>query len=288
MSINIERNRKIKTFVINLDGYESNYNKQRPYLENIGLDVERFKAINAIKDEHLPYKKYITTFAKLFTPKSVIGCALSHLLCCEYIHNTDTTDTPYFLIMEDDAYPLYDEAEFHNRLLKTITDIDLLDSKWDIIQLHSDAFYPTTDTFITHFATGSTAAYLISRLGIRRMLKQKVFGHLDFETQNFIKFNKYRVKQNLFYTNETDSLNRMIDKGATFNRFTLLFKSGLMEKIHKYLKIFPLRGEKTYANFLEFKMFKIWKKEFTANEIIDYLFGYFIFRRIFRPLHSIS
>ena len=42
----------LKTFVINLDDYKENYLKQLPYLENIGLKVERFNGINALKDEH--------------------------------------------------------------------------------------------------------------------------------------------------------------------------------------------------------------------------------------------
>ena len=52
----------LKTLVINLDDYIENYNKQLPYLENIGLKIERFSGINAIKGEHKKedYKKYIT------------------------------------------------------------------------------------------------------------------------------------------------------------------------------------------------------------------------------------
>ena len=86
----------LKTFVINLDDYKENYNKQLPYLESLGLKIERFSGINALKDEHLnsEYKQYISNFAFNFTPKSVIGCALSHILCCKciydnYINNYD-------------------------------------------------------------------------------------------------------------------------------------------------------------------------------------------------------
>ena len=77
----------LKTFVINLDDYRENYSKQLPYLQSIGLKVERFVGINAIKDEHLclSYDKYISKFANNFTPKSIIGCGLSHILCCKYI-----------------------------------------------------------------------------------------------------------------------------------------------------------------------------------------------------------
>ena len=67
----------LKTYVINLDDYESNYSKQLPYLLNIGLIVERFSGINAIKNEHLKpeYQQYISSYAKNFAPNSVIGCA---------------------------------------------------------------------------------------------------------------------------------------------------------------------------------------------------------------------
>ena len=111
----------LKTFVINLKDYRNNYKKQLPYLENIGLDIECFNGINALKDEHLNpiYKEYISKFALNFTPKSVIGCALSHILCCKHIYENYIINessyggkTPFFLIIEDDAYPKYNKLEF--------------------------------------------------------------------------------------------------------------------------------------------------------------------------------
>ena len=66
----------LKTLVINLDDYIENYNIQLPYLESIGLKIERFSGINALKDEHKKedYKKYISKFASNFQPLSIIGC----------------------------------------------------------------------------------------------------------------------------------------------------------------------------------------------------------------------
>ncbi len=68
--------------------------------------------------------------------------------------------------MEDDTFPKYDKTDFFKRLNKTIYEISLLDSGWEIIQLHSDAFYPTNETYNTHPVCGSTAAYLISKFAI--------------------------------------------------------------------------------------------------------------------------
>jgi GR25 family glycosyltransferase involved in LPS biosynthesis len=78
-------NTPLKAFVINLDEYKDNFEKQKPYLENLGLEVHRFKAINGNKDEHLQYKSYIHPLALEFTPKSAIGCTLSHILVAKHI-----------------------------------------------------------------------------------------------------------------------------------------------------------------------------------------------------------
>jgi len=291
----------LKTFVINLDDYKENYTKQLPYLENIGLKVERFKGINALKDEHLKseYKEYISNVALNFAPKSVIGCALSHILCCKYIfdnyinqqdNNNETKlnessyggKIPYFLIMEDDAFPKYNKLEFYEKLNKAISEIVLLDYNWEIIQLHSDAFFPTKNTYNTHFLTGSTGAYLISINGIKKTINDKIYSHIDFFQHNFITYRKYRFKENLFYTNEKDSLNRNINKIKNLSYYSLYLKSYLLELFNKYTNLLLLRGEKSYANFLEFKLLKLpyFKKEYTGNEIIDYLICLILTRKI--------
>ena len=289
----------LKTFVINLDDYKKNYIKQLPYLESIRLKPKRFSGINALKDEHLNpiYKEYISKFAFNFTPKSIIGCSLSHILCCKHIYEKyinlednniacGAISPQYFLIMEDDAFPKYNKTEFYEQLNKTISDIQILDSNWEIIQLHSDAFYPTTNTYTTHFLTGSTAAYLISKSGLKKNLKSKILHQIDFIEHNFIKFRKYRSKENLFYTNEKDSLNRSINKTKNLNYYSLYFKTYALELFNKYTNLLELRGEKKYENFLEFKLLKLpyFKKEYTANELIDYLIGFFLMKKTIKYL----
>jgi len=275
----------IKTFVVNLDDYKENFTNQLPYLENIGLHPERFPAINAIKNEHLDpkYIPYISRYARYFTPKSTIGCSLSHILLAHHINeqyienknpieNRDTINDRYFLIMEDDAFPVqsYNTEElFQKTLYSTIDDIEIMDKEWDIIQLHSDALFPTHETYHTHFFCGSTAAYLISVRGIRRMLKECVTNHVDFVTQNFIKYNKYRARSNLFYTDETKSLNR---KKA--NYYLVLIKKVILQRL------IPLRGEKDWGHFLNFKFFRLpyIDHDLTGTEFLDYLALFFLLR----------
>ncbi len=278
----------LKTVVINLDDYINNYNKQLPYLENLGLKVERFKGINANKNEHLNpiYGNYISNFALNCQPKSVIGCSLSHLFSAKYMYDNYLNDYDYFLIMEDDAFPSYNKEDFYTLLNKNLNEIQILDHDWDIIQLHSDAIFPNLETYNTHYACGSAAAYLISKKGLKKSLDLKVYGYSDFIQHNFLKFNKYRVKSNLFWTDEKYSVNRVMDTKKDFYHLSLSIKSNFIEFINKFILSIPLRGEKTYSHFLEFPILKLpyMIKEYTANEVIDYLLGLIMYKKLRRRL----
>ena len=285
----------LKTYVINLDDYEANYTKQLPHLLNIGLHVEKFSGINALKDEHLKpeYQQYISTYAKNFAPKSTIGCSLSHILCCKHIKATYSEKTnepmPFFLIMEDDAFPLYNSEEFYEHFNKSIYEIQLLDSKWDIIQLHSDCILPTKDTYNTHIACGSAAAYLISPDAINKTSTSKIYGYADFIQHNFIKYNKYRTKENLFYTNEKTSLSRtQVKSKLNYKYYSLLLKSKFCELLNKYTHIIPLCGEKKYQHFFEFKALRepFFNKEFNTNDLIDYLFIFIIISKFLKKIYK--
>lgn len=259
----------VKTFVVNLEDYKENFDEQKPYLEHVGIVPERFSAINALKNEHLHYKDFIAKYALYFTPKSTIGCGLSHVLLAHHINNiyikSGKCNDKYFLIMEDDAFPVEkynNKIDFLTTCNTTINEIEILDPNWDIIQLHSDALFPTHSTYHTHFFCGSTAAYLISRKGIDKMTNEKVTNHVDFFTQNFIKYNKYRSRYNLFYTDEQQSLNRKKN-----NYYSVNIKKSILQKM------IPLRGEKDWGHFLNFKIIRLplLNHDLTGNEILDYL-----------------
>ena len=270
---------KIKTSVVNLDKYRENYERQLPYLLAIGLKPERFSAINAIQDQHLDYRDKISLFARYFTPKCIIGCSLSHILLCEKLflewsHNNNNT-FEYFLIMEDDCFPHTEYntvTTFATIITETIQDITIIDPDWDLIQLHSDGVFPTHSTYHTHFFCGSTAAYLLSKRGLEKMSRERVTNHVDFVTQNFIKYNKYRAKRNIFYTDERSSVQR-----KTTGLQTLRFKKAIIERL------LPLRGEKDWGHLLQFKVIKIpgTDYEFTCNEMIDYLLAFYLVKKIY-------
>ena len=256
----------MQTFVINLNKFNSNYIYQKPFLENIGLKVNRFSAIDATNNDHLNYKHLIPDLILNFIPKSIIGCSLSHILLANQIFKSGK---PISLIMEDDAFPLFNKKQFQIHLNQIINEINILDKNWDIIQLHSDAPFPTPETYSNHIFSGSTAAYLISHKGAQKLAKEKVYWHADIHTSINSNFRKYRAKNNLFWTKENESLNRKND-----NSFLTNIKSSILSQL------IPLRGEKTWNDFFNFKMIKILDKDITANHLTNLLIILFIINTI--------
>ena len=86
----------------------------------------------------------------------------------------------------------------------------------------------------------------------------------------------------MFYTNERNSLNRFKGGGYSFYNLSLYSKTKILNLINKYLISIPLRGEKSYDNFLEFKIIRLpyIEKEYTANEVIDYLLPLILFKKL--------
>ena len=74
----------------------------------------------------------------------------------------------YGMILEDDAdfsLTKYWKENLSDFIKKNAP------NDWDIIQLHSDAPFPTYNTYCIHPLCGSTAAYLISKKGAIKIIK---------------------------------------------------------------------------------------------------------------------
>ena len=59
-------------------------------------------------------------------------------------------------------------------------------------------------------------------------------------------------------------------------------KTKLIEYINNYIISIPLRGEKSYNHFLEFKILKLpyFEKEYSVNEVIDYIIFLLLLKKI--------
>ena len=150
------------TYVINLDEQKKRYETQEKKLNDVGIYPVRIPG-NYRKDVSKSiYDKHFHTFYKPFMPDPVIGSTSSHLKAVQYFLDNDTNEVA--LILEDDAYPLFDNV-IHLR-------DKLNDRDWDMLLLHCDYLCSNKSTR-PNILTGSVAAYFITREGAQKMLNHK-------------------------------------------------------------------------------------------------------------------
>ena len=240
---------KLPCFIINLRDSPQNFEKQRPFLLEEGLDPVRFIGVDARKDEHLEHLEHVTDLCQITCPKTAIGCGLSHVLLARHIRDLGSQMA---LVLEDDAYPKTDNLLQH--IQETIQETP---DDWDILKLH--CFFPCRKNSITSKGS-STAAYLVSSSGIQKLADTKINTHLDFQI-NMSNFKVYKSQNNLFWTDESLSTNR--GSNSNFGN----------------LQNFGFEGEHSLSQCISYKIFRIpgTKLEITGVHCIVFLILIFLF-----------
>lgn len=197
------------TYYINLEACTERNNKMVQMLTQSKVSFSRYNALFFDTNKLNPE---ISMLGKLFCPFSALGCGLSHWLLIKHIFNHDHHD--FALILEDDVKPL--SPEFAALIMRKI---NTYPEDWDIIKLHHDGFSYNNSIYLGKFVNGSTAAYLISRQGMAKILKYKLSYHLDWQYwwwHQIKKINMYKWETPLFTTTCNDSSirknNRFIER----------------------------------------------------------------------------
>lgn len=223
------------SFVINLDTKIENFEKQLPHLRKIGLEPKRFPGVTPDTISKYADKQSLT--CKYTCPISTVCISTSHAMVAKMIYESGVD---YGLVMEDDAFPLDTSAdEFFLKIQKTLSEVP---NNWDIILLHCDGWCSPGDTN-TSDKSWSFAAYLISRKGAEKLSNYPISGNFDFITSISSEFIKYKSTENLFYTDEKTSTNR----NKLFTNIDSIF-----DKFYP-----PNSGEKTWREFMGYKLFRI-------------------------------
>tara|TARA_B110000238_G_C16119437_1_gene436437 strand:+ start:751 stop:1575 length:825 start_codon:yes stop_codon:yes gene_type:complete len=245
-----------KTYVINLKRDIENFYILEKKLNTIGINPIRFNAIygKEIKD-FSKYDKYLSKYCKYLCPRGLVGCALSHYTLLDQIHKNylKNKDTEYTLILEDDAIPLIKDK-------KVIEDIiPRIPKNCDILLLYCMGicnYNKSNKEFIKNKipnGTGSAASYIVKNSSIPKLLRYKIYTHIDAQWYNTISINSYIYNRILFNVDNTQSYN------------TNLKLKNLLKKFY----IFKLDNI-TLIELLLNKVFRIplLNFEFTAFEII--------------------
>ena len=233
------------TYVINLKKDIHNFYRIKKTLNKKGIQPKRFNAIYGKDIKNLEiYNKYLSPFCKIFCPRGLIGCALSHYILLEkiYLNYKQNKISNYSLILEDDVIPLFNCKNDIEKILEIWPD------DCDILSLYCQGLckYKVSKSNLIkgNKYMGSAAAYLVKNDSIPKINKYKIFFHIDIQRfrTKFIKIYLYNRK--LFDVNNNSSYNTdlNINQNTKLNHF-LTNKMGI-------------ENSTFYSCFL-FKIFKI-------------------------------
>ena len=235
----------IDAFVINLDRQIDNFYRVKDSMETLGgFEVQRVSAVDGKRD-------HMQTACDSYCPDSARAIALSHKKVAKMVHDSDKE---IVLVLEDDATPI-DDGTFHDKLRAAIAEAP---KDWDMILLYCGSACPK-DSVDTTIFTGSTAAYLMSRSGAKKLMDMPVYHQVDMQTSMMPSIKKYKSRENLFVTDESESTNRTTRTSLT--------------EWPKILLLTPFLGYDTSSRVLKYKFIKLFGITLTVNQIIDVVFA---------------
>lgn len=165
------------------------------------MNFIRFNAVHGRNIDNKIINKYVRYSCNIFCPDSVIGCGLSHILLSNYFLNNDLNE--FALILEDDAIPLYKNTK--EQIINCVKKMNGVN--WDIIKLYCQGICGYDDKTIKipfRYFNGSTAAYLLSKNGAKKLSKFKLMTHIDIQ-QNIQHLEIYKSEYPLFKANFNNS-----------------------------------------------------------------------------------
>lgn len=200
---------KFKIFIISISRNIKRYESLLEKLKSEGFDLNNIEVFFGIDYKNLSkyeINKVRSTWG-LFTPKSVIACALSHVLLWRYI-STLKDKLDYALILEDDSYVIKKQFDKYQKMFEEkINDSTFLNLSTSLRV--SEHFYKNTDLFVDSHVILSLDTYILTP-GLCYKLyeyykKNGITYHIDFHL-TFIKkqipmtlvhFNRKITKDNM-------------------------------------------------------------------------------------------
>jgi GR25 family glycosyltransferase involved in LPS biosynthesis len=257
------------TYVINLDSQPGRWNAQSKELAKVGINPIRIKGILNEDNSTNKYHSFIGRKISLYK-----GSTSSHIKACENFIQNDAND--FALILEDDAYPSFNNVKILEEYLKTCYPYD-----FDMLLVHCDGWCPTKDKQKSHVSSGSVAAYFITKEGAKKLVNHKFSTLIDFETNIITNFKKIVSGKNFFWTDEEYIMSNDISNNRVYNNQK---NDNIVDKI--MTKLTCNRGEKTWRHIKNFKNFKIPIINYTLKPnhliIILLIILFFIIKK-FRP-----
>lgn len=175
-----------KTYYITLNRTPDNEINLLDELNRTDLTYERWEGVDCNNINQNLIDMHITTIGNIICPPKTKAIALSHITLNKHLY--ENTDLSYALVLEDDVILNENRSDYSDMIEKLIVEIETNMPNWDLIQLHSMGFYKYK---------GSTASYIVSRRGMKKISEMKICYHIDCMLNNG--FNRH-IFNNKFFT----------------------------------------------------------------------------------------
>lgn len=198
-------NKNIDIFIINLENQKSRLTRTMNELKKCNINDDNIYRFNAVNGKQLNFIKNdnIHPICNLICTDSMKGCGLSHINLSKLLYKKKYD---YALVLEDDVK--IEKCKLNNILNNIINRFNNIDINWDIILLFYQGFC-TENKKTTNKLCGSTAAYLISNNGMKKLSNIKLLYHIDY-IRNSSNFNTY-VGPLLFRTYDPKFENKILN-----------------------------------------------------------------------------
>lgn len=165
------------TYVINLKSSDSRYDRTINELTTAYINksnIHRFEAVYGASIDRQTNPN-ISPFCRTYCTDEMIGCALSHIRVSNIFLNTKAD---YCLVVEDDIKILN-----HTTFTSDVSELYNKHKDYDIIKLFCQGICTKNGSMFA----GSTAAYILTRNGAKRISNMKSTYHIDMQ------FNQLKV-----------------------------------------------------------------------------------------------
>ena len=199
-----------KSYIISLKGDHKRYQSVFRELTDSHIPTHFIEWFEAWKGSEHRNDPRVVKMCKTMCSDHIIGCALSHIELAKYFLNS--TSEPYCLVLEDDVV-IPDKETF----IRDVQHLYYEHSSSDIIKLFCQGIcndaYPKRIGIPSFYMDGSTAAYILTRNGARRISEMNILTHIDIQFNKLNIFNKQRV-----LTRDSEIYDSYYDRIPIFNQ----------------------------------------------------------------------
>lgn len=235
-------------YVINLDRRPDRYEKFQTQILNLDMPViKRFSAVDGRAIKLLPQHLYLFDVNDYNYNAGMIGCALSHILLMIQFYNQER-DKEFLVVFEDDVK--FSE-DFRSKYINAVH--EFIQRKGDMLLLgnsqkhsglpsekHHYIYQPKTVAECLRFSYGGSFGYVITRQGIRKLLREisrtGMVHCIDTMFQvNVGKIDLYYCTPSLVFTpmaiTPEDDTDIQFNKHSLFNDDCITDERAVLEKI---------------------------------------------------------